>query len=238
MMANALKDLLPAVEDMAPSPFPAVALPQDSEEPTVFGGLDMLFQTPAPEEAVVPPVDEQSKRVEAWSHGLLDAERLLREEQRKEQQRLKAIFEEERRALAGLVHANLSDHIADQIASMRDELANQMAEMLEPFLEQQAHDLMLSRFSQMAEAALHAAIAPSPMLQGPKQLLEALADCQDAPRLGTLAREGRETRSPIDGKSRDIELLEELSLTLDKTVFETRLTAFMAQLREAVRNDY
>lgn len=242
MMASALRDLLPVVEGgaKAKAPFPSIDTvkgklkeqvapqPTRQEDHVVFGGLDLLFPKPSASDPVVEKKDEETLLNEAWSNGLKEAEALFLEQQKKDEERLKAEFEQEKEDLANLLHISLTGHIQQQFDEIRDALADQLAEILEPFLAEEGRKAMVRQFSEVASIALEESIAETPILKGPKDLLQQLSACSHYLDLNALVED-----ELSEGKFAQ---QDELSLRLDKTVYETRLKAYLAQLREAVQD--
>ena len=229
MMALAIKDLLPRVTTAPlPNPEPTHGTPMAPDtNNAIFGGLELLLKKPEEVVTDIEPLDPQSLKMEAWSQGLMEAELLWQEQKAHDMAQQRAVFEQEKEDLANLLHIALTGQIEQQFADIRSALADTLAEVLEPFLEERAIVLMTREFDETAEAAMKEAVKTTPILKGPKVLLKQLTTCQSF--LQTMAKD-----DPDEGAHMQ---QDELSLKLDKTVFETRLKPFVAQLREAVQDD-
>ncbi|SNY92155.1 hypothetical protein SAMN04515647_2400 [Cohaesibacter sp. ES.047] len=229
-MARAIKDLLPNVS-ISEQPSPARQGTPMAPDQAVFGGLEVLLKKSVQVALPPEPQDEQSLKTEAWSRGLLEAETLWQEQKIKDLGELRAQFSREKEDLANLLHISLSGQIDRQFQDISNRLADTLAELLEPFLEEQASALMTQRFAEVAKVAMKEAVEGTPILKGPRQLLEQLTICQSY--LKACAQESAEGEADDSTHTQQ----DELSLTIDKTVFETRLKPFVAQLREAVQDE-
>ncbi|PLW75514.1 hypothetical protein [Cohaesibacter celericrescens] len=235
-MASALKDLLPLVDETPV--LPSASTQKKHPERVLFGGLDILFQKAHREEQATLKMDEQSLRTQAWSQGLSDAETLWNEKQEHEREAARRALQQEKDELADLLYESLTGHIEHQFEEIKTALADQLAELLEPLMAEQGRKVMVARFAEVAASALNESVAQTPMLKGSKELLQQLSTCCQNAKVDALARD----QLAIDELSKDdptkalLPQKNELSLQLDKTVFETRLTAYLAQLREAVQH--
>ncbi|WP_319532060.1 hypothetical protein [uncultured Cohaesibacter sp.] len=232
MMSRALKDLLPTVDSgpQAPSPAPRQVMPLGPDQ-AIFGGLELLLKKPSEAAPLLEPKDEQSIKTEAWSQGLVEAEKLWQEQKARDLKDLRAAFDKEKDDFAKLLHISLNGEIEQQFQEISARLADTMADLLEPFLEERACALMVRRFSEVVKDAMDDAVEETAILKGPDHLLEKLISCKQLNELQANAKAENEEQ---DGSEQQPH---ELSLTIDKTVFETRLKAFVAQLREAVQDE-
>ena len=232
MMSRALKDLLPTVSSgqQAVSPSPRHVMPLGPDQ-AIFGGLELLLKRPSEAAPLLEPRDEQSIKTEAWSQGLVEAEKLWQEQKARDLADLRNAFDKEKDDFARLLSISLNGEIEQRFQEISALLSDTLADLLEPFLEQRACELMVRRFSEVAKDAMDEAVAATPILKGPDHLLDKLKSCK---KLNELQVDAKAENAQEDGSQRQPH---ELSLTIDKTVFETRLKAFVAQLREAVQDE-
>ena len=75
-------------------------------------------------------------------------------------------------------------------------------------------------------------MAESPVLSGPERLLSQLGTAVDCEKLSALVCDA----IPTDAEATESKSME-LSLKVDDSVFETRISDFLIQLQEAVEDD-
>jgi hypothetical protein len=206
-------------------PLAASADPQ----PILFGGLDKLIPVKAQKTVTIVPEEVQIVRTEAWSRGLRDAEILWQEQLSQQRQKLHEEFESMKQLLAAELHRQLKGQIAGQIEKIRNDLADQVAETLEPFIAEHVHVRIVKMFADVAEQALQDSIADSPLLSGPDHLIRQLGNVVDCEKLTEMVGSVETTRQQTEET--------ELSLKVDNSVFETRLSDYLTQLKQAVQDD-
>ncbi|WP_119308959.1 hypothetical protein [Cohaesibacter haloalkalitolerans] len=207
------------------TPLAASADPQ----PIVFGGLDKLIPVKAQKIVTIVPEETQIVRTEAWARGLRDAEILWQEQLSQQRQKLHEEFESMKQLLAAELHRQLKGQIAGQLEKIRNDLADQVAETLEPFIAEHAHVRIVKMFADVAEQALQDSIADSPLLSGPDHLIRQLGNVVDCEKLTEMVGSVETTRQQTEET--------ELSLKVDNSVFETRLSDYLTQLKQAVQDD-
>nr|WP_321454774.1 hypothetical protein [uncultured Cohaesibacter sp.] len=233
MMALALKDLIPCVDDMVPEPLAIKPLQEEETQPApspiVFGGLELLLPVKETKGVAPTPYEAQVVKTEAWSRGLKDAEILWQEQLSVQRAKLHEEFEAMKQVLAAELHRQLQDHIAEQLDQIKTMLANQVADILHPFIAERARLQVVSQFAEMAELALEDSIADSAILSGPENLLALLGHAVDCEKLTALV--GTTDLCSANGDQ------SEISLQIDASAYETRLNDYLAELREAVKDD-
>ncbi|WP_319498411.1 hypothetical protein [uncultured Cohaesibacter sp.] len=91
------------------------------------------------------------------------------------------------------------------------------------------HVRIVKMFADVAEQALQDSIADSPLLSGPDHLIRQLGNVVDCEKLTELVGSVEATRQQTEET--------ELSLKVDSSVFETRLSDYLTQLKQAVQDD-
>jgi hypothetical protein len=217
----------PAGLSTAPIMMPLAA--SADPQPILFGGLDKLIPVKAQKTVTIVPEEVQIVRTEAWSRGLRDAEILWQEQLSQQRQKLHEEFESMKQLLAAELHRQLKGQIAGQIEKIRNDLADQVAETLEPFIAEHVHVRIVKMFADVAEQALQDSIADSPLLSGPDHLIRQLGNVVDCEKLTEMVGSVETTRQQTEET--------ELSLKVDNSVFETRLSDYLTQLKQAVQDD-